>query len=72
MVAPVEDIIVDGQLVGGVRCEPTMRVSGTRRGDDLFLPIADYHSRERRGYLASSRSIHALIGAKSGVVWPGV
>ena len=46
MVAPVEDIIVDGQLVAGVRCEPAMRVSGMRRGDDLFLLIADYHSRE--------------------------
>jgi len=48
MVAPVENTIVDGQLVEGVRCEPAMRISGMRRGDDLFLLIADYHRREPR------------------------
>ncbi len=42
--APVEDTIVDGELVGGVKCSPAMRVSGMRRGDDMFLLIADYAS----------------------------
>jgi len=42
--APVEDIIVDGDLVGGVECRPAMRVSGMRRGHDMFLLIADYAS----------------------------
>lgn len=42
MVAPVEDVIVDGQLVGEIRTSPAVRVSGMRKGDAMFLLVADY------------------------------
>ena len=42
IVAPVEDVIVNGKLVAGVTCEPAARISGMRRGDGMFLLIADY------------------------------
>jgi hypothetical protein len=45
IVAPVEDVIVDGRLVSGVTCRPPMRISGMQRGDEMFLLIADYRSR---------------------------
>ena len=44
MVVPVEDVIVDGDLLRGARCDPAMRVSGMQRGGDLFLLVADYRS----------------------------
>jgi len=46
--APVEDVIVDGELVSGVTCTPAMRTSGMRRGGEMFLLIADY-ARRRTG-----------------------
>lgn len=48
IVAPVEDVIVDGDLVRDVRTDPPVRVSGMRRGDESFLLIADYESRQAR------------------------
>lgn len=43
MVVPVEDVVVDGELVQGVTCDPEMRVSGMKKGDEMFLLIAkDY------------------------------
>ncbi len=44
MVAPVEDVVVDGDLVKGVACEPAMRASGMQKGGEMFLLIAkDYY-----------------------------
>ncbi|MFP4055997.1 MAG: hypothetical protein ACLF0G_03920 [Candidatus Brocadiia bacterium] len=48
IVAPVEDVVVDGELASGVRCRPPMRVSGMRRGREMFLLVADYRSDQRR------------------------
>lgn len=42
-VAPVEDIIVDGDLLDGVVAEPEARVSGMRKGDRMLVLVADYH-----------------------------
>jgi len=41
-VAPVEDIIVEGDLLTGAAAEPATRVSGMRRGHQMFLLVADY------------------------------
>ena len=48
VVAPVEDVIVDGKLVSGVASRPKMRISGMRRGDEMFLLLADYRSRRAK------------------------
>ena len=48
IVAPVEDIIVDGTPVSDVRTRPPLRVSGMRRGDDFFLLVADYDPHESK------------------------
>jgi hypothetical protein len=41
-VAPVEDIIVDGELLTGAAAEPAARISGMRRGNQMLLLVADY------------------------------
>jgi hypothetical protein len=41
-VAPVEHVIVDGQLLAGVTAEPAARLSGMRHGNEMFLLVADY------------------------------
>jgi hypothetical protein len=41
-VAPVEDVIVEGDLLAGVAAEPAVRVSGMRRGNQMLLLVADY------------------------------
>jgi len=43
--APVEDIIIGGELLEGVKTEPVVRVSGVRKGDAMFLLAADYHGK---------------------------
>jgi len=47
IVAPVEDVIMDGELLEGVKTDPTVRVSGMRNGDVIFLLLADYHNNTR-------------------------
>ncbi|MBM4016909.1 MAG: hypothetical protein FJ288_01060 [Planctomycetes bacterium] len=46
--APVEDVIVNGAPAEGVRTEPPVRTCGMRRGDDMFLLIADYYLRGKK------------------------
>jgi hypothetical protein len=41
-IAPVEDIIVDGELLAGATAEPAARISGMRRGNEMLLLVADY------------------------------
>ena len=45
IVAPVERVIVEGELLGEVRAEPEVRVSGMRLDSEAFLLVADYHLR---------------------------
>lgn len=45
IVGPVEDIVLDGRPVEGVRTAPPVRVSGMARGDEMFLLVADYAGR---------------------------
>ncbi|MBM3860031.1 MAG: hypothetical protein FJ395_10315 [Verrucomicrobia bacterium] len=47
IVAPVEDVIMGGELLTGVKTEPAVRVSGVRKGDAMFLLVADYHGKTR-------------------------
>jgi hypothetical protein len=42
IVAPIEDVIMDGELIEGVTTEPAARVSGMIKGDTMFLLVADY------------------------------
>ncbi|NLB95044.1 MAG: hypothetical protein GX785_04970 [Armatimonadetes bacterium] len=42
IVAPVEEIITGGELLAGAKAEPSVRLSGMRRGDRVFLLAADY------------------------------
>ncbi|MBL7039827.1 MAG: hypothetical protein ISR77_14415 [Pirellulaceae bacterium] len=45
-IAPVEQVLVDGELVGdAARAEAPGRVSGIRRGEDMVLLVADYFRR---------------------------
>ena len=44
MVVPVENVIVDGNLVRGARCDPAMRVSGMQHGKEVFLLVANYRT----------------------------
>ncbi len=44
IVAPVEDVLVDGELIDGVTTDPPVRVSGMRCGREAFLLLADYRS----------------------------
>lgn len=43
-VAPVEDIIVDGELLQGASCTPAARVSGMRDRDRMLVLLADYYN----------------------------
>jgi len=45
-VAPIEDIIVDGELLEGASTEPSARLSGMRRGDEMVLLVAEYYGTE--------------------------
>jgi len=45
-IAPVEDVILEGELVEGVTAEPPVRISGVRRGDEMVLLIAEYFGTE--------------------------
>ena len=47
-VAPVEDIIADGQLLAGASAEPDARVSGMCKGDEMLVLVADYYLTEPR------------------------
>ncbi|MCX8037687.1 MAG: hypothetical protein N3D11_11710 [Candidatus Sumerlaeia bacterium] len=40
----VEDIIVDGELLTGTTSQPPVRLSGMRKGNEVFLLAADYFS----------------------------
>jgi len=42
VVAQVEQVIVDGDLIRGVKSTPSIRLSGMRRGSEWFLLPADY------------------------------
>ncbi|MCE5229229.1 discoidin domain-containing protein [bacterium] len=41
MIAPVENVIMDGDLATSITCRPAMRVSGMRKGNEMFLLITD-------------------------------
>ncbi len=45
-VAPVEDVIVDGELLEGASAQPPVRISGMRRGDEMVLLVAEYFGTE--------------------------
>jgi hypothetical protein len=45
-IAPVEDIIADGELLQGASTEPEVRLSGMRRADEMVLLVAEYFGTE--------------------------
>lgn len=45
-IAPVEDVIIGGDLLEGASTEPQVRLSGVRRGDEMVLLIAEYFGTE--------------------------
>lgn len=47
IVAQLEDVVVEGELLEGVKTDPAVRVSGMRKGERMFLLVADYHAQTR-------------------------
>lgn len=45
LVCPVEDVIVDGEPVEGITTSPVVRVSALRKGQTVFLLLADYQAK---------------------------
>ena len=45
-IAPVEDVIVEGQLLTGAEVTSNVRISGMRHGDRLVVLLADYELTE--------------------------
>ncbi|MDH7568892.1 MAG: hypothetical protein QHJ73_04840, partial [Armatimonadota bacterium] len=47
VVTPVEDVIVEGDLLTDATAQPPIRLCGMRKGDDVFLLAADYAGKAR-------------------------
>ena len=46
-IVPVEDVIVDGDLVRNVKADAPARVSGMQKGDEMVLLVADYFRKSK-------------------------
>jgi hypothetical protein len=77
-VAPVEDIILEGDLLAGAAAGPAARVSGVRHGNQMLLLVADYWKPPGTKVLevtipvdVESRVIDLDTGREAALVKPG-
>ncbi len=76
-IAPVEDVIVDGELLAGVTTHPAVRVSGMRAGDRMVILAADYFAKAAKTVQITvpvrkrSVVIDLEIGRRLAVIEPG-